>query len=567
MLLGDDPLLPGTARAGDLDAIFETIDEAIVQIDANWRVLYANDVYLRFARMARAEVIGRTPFEFAPGFKKTIFYEPVLRCQQARKETRQISYSPFLSIWVRVRVVPYLNGSVLMISRASEDSVKDHLRSERAQKDELTGLGNRLGLEDRTSQLLRRHAPFSLVLVGLNDLKQVRNAHGYAATDMALLQVASRLSSEMQEGEWLARISTDEFAAVLFCEQGRVTSRVEALLAVIRQPIELPTARVVLRAAAGWVDAAREARDFETLLKRCSLALADARRRAPPGGSDEVALGAYRAELELESRLLTALQDDLRLTLDGQQYLLYVQPKISLASGRVVGAEALIRWAHPRRGLLAPGQFLAAAHEIGAMPALDRWTLRATVQLAHLLRAGSHPMTVSMNVSVGALGDATLPDRCRQVLDSLGIEPNLLEIEIPEGALMDDIDASIDILQRLHHMGVRLSIDDFGTGYSSFAYLARFPVQTLKVDRSLVAEIEGSKPHRKIVQGIIKLAHHLGMEVVAEGVETTAQADALKRMQCDVIQGYVFARPMPVDAFVRFVKGHPAPTLPDPRSI
>jgi diguanylate cyclase (GGDEF)-like protein len=567
MLLSDDPLLLGTARAGDLDAIFEAIDEAIVQIDADWRVLYANDVYLRFARMTRSEVIGRTPFEFAPGFKRTIFYEPVLRCQQEHKETRQISYSPFLSIWVRVRVVPYQSGSVLMISRASEDSVKDHLRSERAQKDELTGLGNRLALEDRAGLLLRRHAPFALVLIGLNDLKPVRDSHGYAAADMALLQVASRLSSEMQEGEWLARISTDEFAAVLFCEPGSLAHRTEDLLAVIRQPIDLPNARVVLRAAAGCVDAAYEARDFETLLKRSSLALAAARRHASRSSGEGPALCAYRAELELESRLQTLLQDDLRMALDGQQYLLHLQPKVSLASGRVIGAEALIRWAHPRRGLLTPGHFLTAAREIGAMPALDRWTLQATAQMARALRAGGRAIPVSMNLGVGTLGDPTLPERCRLVLDTLELEPQLLEIEIPEGALVEDIEASTNILQRLHHMGVRLSIDDFGTGYSSFAYLARFPVQTLKIDRSLVTEIEHSKPHRKIVQGIVKLAHHLGMEVVAEGVETAGQADVLRRMQCDAIQGYVFAQPMPLEDFVRFVDGHPTASLPDPRSI
>jgi len=567
MLLPEDPLLGAAASRGDLNAIFDAIDEAIVQIDADWRVVYTNDVYLRFARMNRSEVVGRTPFEFAPGFKKTIFYEPVLRCQQQRKETRQISYSPFLAIWVRVRVVPYLKGSVLMISRASEDSVKDHLRAERAQKDDLTGLGNRLALEDRCDLLLRRHAPFTLALIGLNELKPVRDAHGYASADMVIMQMASRLSSEMQEGETLARISTDEFAVCLFCEQGGIVRRVEGLLEIVRRPIDLPTARVVVRAAAGWVDDARQTRDFETLLKRCSLALAAARIRAAQRRDESPATCAYRAELELESQVRSALQEDLRSTLDGQQYLMHLQPKISLSSGRVVGAEALLRWAHPRRGLLTPGHFLSAAQEIGAMPALDRWALQAAAQMARSLHAIGRALPVSVNLGVGALGDRTLPERCRLVLETLGVAHSLLEIEVPEGALVEDLDTSTAILQELHAMGIRLSIDDFGTGYSSFAYLARFPVQTLKIDRSLVTEVESSKPHRKIVQGIVKLAHHLGMEVVAEGVETAGQAEVLKRMQCDAIQGYVFARPMPLEEFTRFVDAHPGTALPDPRSI
>ena len=187
--------------------------------------------------------------------------------------------------------------------------------------------------------------------------------------------------------------------------------------------------------------------------------------------------------------------------------------------------------------------------------------------MARSLRDVGHALPVSLNLGVGALGDPTLPDRCQSLLESVGVEPGLLEIEIPEGALVEDLEASTDILNRLHRLGVRLSIDDFGTGYASFAYLARFPVQTLKIDRSFVHELDRSRSHRKVVQGIIKMAHHLGMEVVAEGVETAAQAEALKRMQCDAIQGYVFARPMPVEEFIRFVNTHPGLALPDPRSI
>jgi diguanylate cyclase (GGDEF)-like protein len=554
MFLPTDPLVSTVTSHGDLNSIFEAIDEAIVQIDADWRVRYTNDVYLRFARMTRAEVLGKTPFEFAPGFKKTIFYEPVLRCQQERKETRQISYSPFLSIWVRVRVVPYLDGSVLMISKASEDSVKDHLRTERAQKDELTGLGNRLAMEDRARLLLRRHAPFALVLLGLTDLHKVRDAQGYAAADMVVLQVASRLSSELQEGESLARVGTEEFAAFVFTEPGRLAQRAEALLASVRRAIDLPGARVVLEASAGVVDASRHAQDFDLLLKRASLALAAARRQATQREDGQASVCLYQAELELESQMRAALQEDLRLALDGQQFVLHAQPKISLTTGQVIGCEVLLRWAHPRRGLLAPGHFLGIAREIGAMPDLDRWTLQAATQFARSLAARGLECPVSLNLGAGALGDPSLPDRCKLVLDTLGVAPGLLEIEIPEGALVENLEESTRILQRLHDLGVRLSIDDFGTGYSSFAYLARFPVHTLKIDRSLVQELHQSKAQRTVVQAIIKLAHGLGMDVVAEGVETAEQSAVLKRLQCDTIQGYVFAHPMPFEDFVAFVR-------------
>ena len=539
---------------GNLDAIFDAIDEAIVQIDAEWRVVYSNDVYLRFARLTRADVMGRTPFEFAPGFRKTIFYEPALRCMQQRKETRQISYSTFLSIWVRVRVIPYLDGCVAMISRASEDSIKEHLRTERALKDELTGLGNRLAMEDRARLLLRRHAPFSLVLLGLTDLHKVRDAQGYAAADMVILQVASRLSGELLEGETLGRVGTEEFAAFVFAEPARLAQRAEALLATVRQPIDLPAARIVLDASAGVVDASSHTHDFEHLLKRASLAMAAARRRATRREDGQACICVYRPELELESQMRSALQEDLRLAVDGRQFVLHAQPKISLSSGRVTGCEVLLRWVHPRRGLLAPAQFLDEARQIGAMCAIDRWTLRTAAQFAGTLAARGIELPVSMNLGVGTLGDPELPDRCKAVLESAGVAPQLLEIEIPEGALFENLEASTGILQRLRELGVRLSIDDFGTGCSSFAYMARFPVQTLKIDRSLVQELPGSKPQRTVVQAIIELAHHLGMDVVAEGVETADQSSMLKRLQCDTVQGHVFAQPMPLEDFVSFVQ-------------
>lgn len=554
------------ASAGELESIFESINEAIVRIDRDWRVSYVNNVYLRFSGLTRLEVMGRTPFDFAPSFKTSIFHEPIFRCQSERRETRQISFSPVLGIWVRVRVVPYLDGSVIMISRATSESVKDHLRSERAETDPLTGLGNRLALEDRIDRLRRAKATFRLAVIALNNLSSLNSAHGYASSDLVTLQIASRLRERMWEGENLYRIESDQFSAILFSDVAGIDTRLRDFLSHLGKPITLPTGRVFVESAAGVTDSDFGAKDFETLLRQCGLALSAARVQSRQRHDDN-AICVYHAELELESQLRTALQDDLRLALDGQQFLLHVQPKISLATGRVVGGEALMRWAHPRRGLLTPGHFMQAAHEIGAMPALDRWTMQAAASMARSLRDVGHALPVSLNLGVGALGDPTLPDRCQSLLESVGIEPGLLEIEIPEGALVEDLEASTDILNRLHRLGVRLSIDDFGTGYASFAYLARFPVQTLKIDRSFVHELDRSRSHRKVVQGIIKMAHHLGMEVVAEGVETATQAEALKRMQCDAIQGYVFARPMPVEEFIRFVDEHPGVTLPDPRSI
>jgi EAL domain-containing protein (putative c-di-GMP-specific phosphodiesterase class I) len=234
--------------------------------------------------------------------------------------------------------------------------------------------------------------------------------------------------------------------------------------------------------------------------------------------------------------------------------LLMLQPKGSLSDGTLVGAEALIRWAHPKRGMVSPAEFLPLAEDAGLMGTIDQMVLKQALQHISTLYAMGIQVPVSINLSVQSLGDVCMVDRVREALRAANVPPNLLEIEIPEGALMQDVDISAKVLGDLHRMGVRLSIDDFGTGYSSFAYLARFPVHTLKVDRSFVKDISSSDTSHKIVKALVRLAHSLQLNVIAEGVEAAGDMDILKRIRCDMVQGYAYGRPMPFDKFVEFAR-------------
>jgi EAL domain-containing protein (putative c-di-GMP-specific phosphodiesterase class I) len=219
------------------------------------------------------------------------------------------------------------------------------------------------------------------------------------------------------------------------------------------------------------------------------------------------------------------------------------------------------------RGIVPPAQFLSVAKECGLMAAIDRWVLREALQQVRQLKARGLAVPISINLSVESLEDAELVDNVRDALQQTGVEPALLEIEIPEGGLMRDVQTSARVLGELNELGVSISIDDFGTGYSSFAYLARFPVHTLKVDRSFVNEMTTNEASRTIVKGLVRLAHSLSMRVVAEGAETPAQIAMLRRLRCDEVQGYGYARPMPMAQFCEFVQAHSLPRGPSPFTI
>ena len=291
------------------------------------------------------------------------------------------------------------------------------------------------------------------------------------------------------------------------------------------------------------------------------LALGEAKRVA----SQALPVMPFRMDLELAAKNRLVLEQELRQCLDGSQFTLQLQPKVSLSTGIVVGAEALIRWVHPKRGILAPGAFLPLAREIGAMRAIDTWVLRQAIGLCAQLRDFGAAFPLSINLSADALGDVMLPERLIRDLATARLPASMLEIEIPEGDMMADVQASVRTQEALAAMGVRLSIDD--TGYSSFAYLAQFPVHTLKIDRSFVIGLSGSGPSRKIVKGIVRLAHSLGLDVVAEGAEDEDQLVQLQRLKCDAVQGFAVAAAMPLPQFRAFAASRPAVAAPDPFAI
>ncbi len=542
----------GPLEGLDLDHLLMQAGEAIVYVDSNWVVRYCNPIYLSNLGLSRSEVLDKTPFEYFPNFKRSIFYESIERCRRERKPTAKIGYSTVLDRWLMVRVFPTGEGMLMLANDASESVVRQYQLAQQVLKDPLTGVPNKLGLVNDLESLYERNDAFSLLVIGLDRFRGINDALGYAGGDMALLEVASRLQTATMPGETLYRLNGDEFCVVQKQEPELIQFRAEVLIEVASQPLVLHGHRFVLGATAGTVARDFECRDPEQMLKRAALALRHAKKTQRGG------LVTYEPGLERSSQLRTELEAELRAAIESKQLMLMLQPKGSLADGTLVGAEALIRWAHPKRGMVSPAEFLPLAHDAGLMATIDQVVLKQALHHISTLYSQGIQVPVSINLSVQSLSDVCMVDRVREALRAANVPPSLLEVEIPEGALMDNVETSAKVLADLDHMGVRISIDDFGTGYSSFAYLARFPVHTLKVDRSFVKGIAGNDTSHKIVKSLVRLAHSLQLTVIAEGVEDAEVMDTLKRMRCDMVQGYAFGRPMPFDKFVEFAHSHNA---------
>ena len=548
--LVDGPTPIAAPGADTLTHLLHEAREAVVHIGHDWVVSYCNDVYLEDIRLQRHEVVGRTPFEYQPSFSRSIFYETLDVARSERRAMAAIGFSAMLDRWLMVRVFPTAEGTLMMANDASETVVRQYQLARQALKDPLTGLGNKLALVQQMQLQIDAGRAFTLAVLGLDRFTSVNDAQGYARGDLALMEIASRLHIATVDSESLYRLNGDEFAFLTAAQPALADERVARLIEQSRGPVVLNGQTFILGASAGIVRAPEHGADAEELLKRALLSLRQAKRL----GTAQVLV--YEGALETATRQRSELESQLRAAMDAGQFVLMLQPKGSLDGRHVVGAEALIRWPHPERGLLAPDQFLPLAQECGLMPALDRWVLRHALSQVQTLRRLGLEVPIAINLSVDSLSDSGLVDSVLAALRDTGIEAGMLDIEIPEGALMRDVATSASVLAGLDELGVGISIDDFGTGYSSFAYLARFPVHTLKVDRSFVHDMTTNPASRAIVKALIRLAHSLQMRVVAEGAETDEQMAMLQRMRCDEVQGYGYGRPMPFERFVEFARAH-----------
>jgi diguanylate cyclase (GGDEF)-like protein len=421
--------------------------------------------------------------------------------------------------------------------------------------DALTGLPNRtqLGRQGTRSLALARKQGrrAALLLIDLDRFKEVNDTLGHDHGDQLLIDVAARLRSALRGEDVLARLGGDEFAILLpdVPHRGAVAEVATRLHRALEEPFALRGVAVSLEASVGVAVCPDDGHDITTLLRRADVAMYEAKESG-------AAIESYAAERDPYSPGRLALLSELRTAIDTDELVLHYQPKVSLAQDRVIGVEALVRWEHPTRGLLGPGEFLPLAERTGLVADLTRWVLRTAIaQCAAWARDGVD-LPVAVNLAAANIVDATLPEVVAGLLTEYGLHGDRLECEISEHTVMTDPRRASEVLAALRSLGVRLSLDDFGTGQSSLSYLKRLPLDEVKIDRSFVLGMDRDEGDAAIVRSTIDLARHLGLEVVAEGVETVEVYRDLAELHCDVAQGFFLSRPLPVAEVPGWVAAH-----------
>ncbi|HEX7590576.1 MAG TPA: EAL domain-containing protein [Candidatus Limnocylindrales bacterium] len=452
--------------------------------------------------------------------------------------------------------VPSVGGLVLNTRDVTERHTLEAELRHQAFHDALTGLSNRALFANRVEHALtaakRDNSTIAVLYCDLNGLKRINDSLGYDAGDSALLVVADRLRSCVRGHDTVARMGGNEFAILLdrLGSPADATMAMERIMALLRQQIQLPTAQVELQPHIGITITMSGEGTAEDLLRDAAVAMHQARRY-------EGGYALFDPEMHADAIRRIEVESQLRVAIDQQQFLMYYQPTIDLQTGRLTGVEALIRWQHPRRGIVPPMEFIPLAEESGLIVPLGQWAIQESCRQVRKWQKeipADEPIALNVNLSARQLRHPNLVRDVADALDDSGLPPSRLILEITESVLMIDTTATLNRLFQLKSLGVRLAIDDFGTGYSSFAYLRRFPIDILKIDKSFVDGVATEPTASALVDAMIRIGKTLRLETVAEGIEHIEQADRLRALQCDIGQGYLFSRPLPSDAITTFLK-------------
>ena len=457
------------------------------------------------------------------------------------KDGREFPIELSLSMWTEG---PHAAFGSIMRDLTDRRATEDRL-FRMAHFDVLTELPNRAALLDRTSALVARDEPFALLMLDLDQFKDVNDTLGHSAGDSVLKTIAARLLDCVGALDTVARLGGDEFAILLPGEdpRARASAVADCLTRTVAAPIPLEGQDVHVSASVGVAIFPSDGDDAEDLLSAADLAMYQAK------GEGRHCQRFYAPALRSAAIHRRAFEGELREALDQGQFRLFYQPQVRLEDGALLGAEALLRWQHPTRGLLAPDAFLPALESGGLAHDVGLWVLEAACRQAARWHATAPDFVVGINLFSAQFRDGTLAERVRAELDRHGLPPSALELEVTENIILREDETMLAPLRALRAQGVGVALDDFGTGYASLSVLKRYPISRIKIDRSFIRDLVEDKADAAVVTAMAFLGTMLGIEVIAEGVETEAQRDLLAQCGCTIAQGYLYGKPMPVEAF------------------
>jgi diguanylate cyclase (GGDEF)-like protein len=538
-----------------LTEVLNSITEGCFSLDGAWRMTYINDQGAQWLGRRREELIGNNVWAEFPDAVGGIFYRTYQQAMSTRAYAQCDEYYPPVGRWFNARAYPSEEGLTVFFLDVSERKRNEQRLIYAASHDQLTGLMNRdtclQRLEDALTRTAVRHDGIAALFIDLDKFKEVNDALGHRAGDHLLRLLSQRLKALVTESRYCARNSGDEFLFVLDpCTASQAQAFARRLLEQIVKPFEVAGQRLTIGASIGIAIAAEDdVINASDLINHADTAMYAAK------ASGRLAIRVFSADADHNSRRRLQLRNEMAKAIDTGQFVLHYQPQVRLADGGIEGVEALVRWNHPTYGLLSPAAFLDIAEESPLILELGAWVCDEACRQLACWEALGHRMQVAINVSARQLVDPDFPEIIRRSIRKYGVRPQCVELEITESMLAQDLQISSAVLTQLVEDGFRVALDDFGTGFSSLAYIHRFPVTNLKIDRSFVTNIERDPKAMDLVRSIVDLAKSLRFGVICEGIETQAQRSALETTQCDVIQGYLISKPLPAEELLtRFLE-------------
>ncbi|BCK88089.1 hypothetical protein MIZ01_1889 [Sideroxyarcus emersonii] len=545
------------------EKVYDGSEEGFMITDLNQRILSVNRAFCKVLGYEPEEVIGETPRKLASGHHDKSFYSAMWESIEVFGHWRGEIWNrrkngEVFPEWLSVSSVKDATGKtthyVGIFSDISERKNAEAQIQYLSSHDPLTDLPNRILFKDRLENALahaeRTQSRVALLTVDLDNFKLFNDSLGHAVGDTLLRNVAARLKNCVRATDTVSRQGGDEFLIALaeLPDSDTVGTIAQHILDQVAKPLDMEGSPLSLSCSIGIAVYPDDGESYDILLKKASLALYSAK------AAGRNACHFFTEQMNSDSLEHLRIAHNLRHAVQRNEFVLHYQPQIDLDSGQLIGAEALIRWNHPTEGLIPPARFISVAEQTGLIVQMGEWALNEACKQAVSWQRSDRPaLMVAVNVSAVQFRRGNMEQSIRKAIAASGLDPTLLEIELTESVLLHDMEYMLGLIKRLKEIGITLAIDDFGTGYSSLAYLKRFKADRLKIDQSFVRDMADDPDDAAIVHAIIQMGRTLNLRTIAEGVETAKQVDLLRSLECNEVQGYHFARPMPADAFSRFL--------------